>query len=110
MLQTLRWILFSFYLFLNFDVHVTIPKFNPTSCTCPLNKVKTLKPSWLMGKKIIESFTQHLFDDSWTQYFWTYYFQVGMWINSQSIISIPPCCAYPKIFTPWIKVETPMMN
>ncbi len=28
--------------------------------------------------KIIESFTQHLFGDSWTQYFWTYYFQVGM--------------------------------
>jgi hypothetical protein len=27
--------------------------------------------------KIIESFTQHLFGDSWTQYFWTYYFQVG---------------------------------
>jgi hypothetical protein len=28
--------------------------------------------------KIIESFTQHLLGDSWTQYFWTYYFQVGM--------------------------------
>jgi hypothetical protein len=28
--------------------------------------------------KIIESFTQHLFDDSWTQYFWTYYVQVDM--------------------------------
>jgi len=27
--------------------------------------------------KIIESFTQHLPGDSWTQYFWTYYFQVG---------------------------------
>jgi len=26
--------------------------------------------------KIIESFTQHLHGDSWTQYFWTYYFQV----------------------------------
>jgi hypothetical protein len=26
----------------------------------------------------IESFTQHLPSDSWTQYFWTYYFQVGM--------------------------------
>jgi hypothetical protein len=28
--------------------------------------------------KIIESFTQNLLGDSWTQYFWTYYFQVGM--------------------------------
>ncbi len=28
--------------------------------------------------KIIESFTQHLPGDSWTRYFWTYYFQVGM--------------------------------
>ncbi len=28
--------------------------------------------------KIIESFTQHLFSDLWTQNFWTYYFQVGM--------------------------------
>jgi hypothetical protein len=24
--------------------------------------------------KIIESFTQHLPSDSWTRYFWTYYF------------------------------------
>ncbi len=32
--------------------------------------------------KIIENFTQHLFGDSWTQYFWTYCFQVGTWINS----------------------------
>jgi hypothetical protein len=23
--------------------------------------------------KIIENFTQHLFSDSWTWYFWTYY-------------------------------------
>ncbi len=27
--------------------------------------------------KITESFTQHLSSDSWTRYFWTYYFQVG---------------------------------
>ncbi len=60
--------------------------------------------------KIIESFTQHLSDDSWTQYFWAYYFQVGMWINSQSIIVVPPCYAYPKIFTPWINVERSMMD
>jgi hypothetical protein len=29
--------------------------------------------------KIIESFTEHLPDDSWIRYFWTYYFQVGTW-------------------------------
>jgi hypothetical protein len=28
--------------------------------------------------EIIKSFTQHLFSDSWTRYFWTYYFQVGL--------------------------------
>ncbi len=60
--------------------------------------------------KIIESFTQHLPRDSWTRYFWTYYFQVGTWINFQSIVIVPPCCAYLEIFTPWIKVETPMMD
>jgi hypothetical protein len=43
--------------------------------------------------KIIENFIQHLPCDSWTRYFWTYYFQVGMCINSQSIIIVPPCCA-----------------
>ncbi len=28
--------------------------------------------------KVIESFTQHLPGDSWTRYFWTYYFELGM--------------------------------
>jgi hypothetical protein len=51
-----------------------------------------------------------LSNDSWMHYFWTYYFQVGTWINSQSIIVVPPYCAYPKIFSFWIKVETPMMD
>ncbi len=60
--------------------------------------------------KIIENFTQHLPDGSWIWCFWTYYFQVGTWINFQSIIVVPPCCAYPKIFIFWIKVETPMMD
>ncbi len=32
-----------------------------------------------------------------------------MRIMSQSIIVVPPCCAYPKISIPWIKVETPMI-
>jgi hypothetical protein len=60
--------------------------------------------------KIIESFTQQLPNASWIRHFWTYYFQVGTWINSQSIIVVPPCYAYPKIFTPCINVETPMMD
>jgi hypothetical protein len=60
--------------------------------------------------KVIKSFTQNLFNDSWTWYFWTYYFQLGKWMNSQSIIVVPPCCAYPKISIPWIKVETLMIQ
>jgi hypothetical protein len=60
--------------------------------------------------KIIENFIQHLPNDSWNRYFWTYYFQVGTWINSQSIIVVSPCCAYPKIFTIWIKVKTLMVH
>ncbi len=59
---------------------------------------------------IIECFTHLLLDDSWTWHFWTYYFQVGTWIDSQSIIVVSLCCAYPKVFTPWINVETPMMD
>jgi hypothetical protein len=68
----------------------------------------SLHDSW--DNKIIESFTQHLSGDSWTRYFWTYYFQIRMWINFQSTIIVPPCSAYPKIFTRWIKVETLMMD
>jgi hypothetical protein len=44
------------------------------------------------------------------QYFWTYYFQVGTWIKSQSIIVVAPCYAYFKIFFLWIKVKTPMVD
>jgi hypothetical protein len=58
----------------------------------------------------IESFTQHLFNDSWIRYFWTYCFQLGTWFSFKYIIVIPPCYAYPKISTPWIKVETPMIR
>jgi len=60
--------------------------------------------------KVIESFTQHLLKDSWTWYFWTYYFEFSTWLSSQSIIVVPPCCAYPKISTPWIIVETLMIQ
>jgi len=35
--------------------------------------------------KVIENFTQHLPNDSWIRYFWTYYFQFGMWLSSPSI-------------------------
>ncbi len=37
-------------------------------------------------------------------------FQLGTWINFQSIIVVPPCYAYPKISTLWIKVKTPMIQ
>jgi hypothetical protein len=44
----------------------------------PIEPNKSIKAFMTRGKnKIIESFTQHLLSDSWTQYFWTYYFQVG---------------------------------
>jgi len=80
------------------------------SCTCPLNHVKTLKLSWLMGE--IRSLKAspniylmiHGFDT------WTFYFQLGTWINSQSIIVVPPCYAYPKISILWIKIKTPMIQ
>jgi hypothetical protein len=45
----------------------------------PIGPGESIEAFMIQGRnKIIESFTQHLLDDSWTQYFWTYYFQVGM--------------------------------
>jgi hypothetical protein len=77
----------------------------------PIEPSENIEAFMTRGRnKIIESFTQHLSSDSWTWYFLTYYFQVGTWINSQSIIVVAPCCAYPKIFTFWIKVKTPMVD
>jgi hypothetical protein len=49
-------------------------------------------------------------NDSWIWYFWIYYFQLGTWINFQSNIVVPSCCAYLKIFILWITVKTPMMD
>jgi len=44
----------------------------------PIEPSENIKAFMTRGRnKIIESFTQHLSGDSWTQYFWTYYFQVG---------------------------------
>jgi hypothetical protein len=44
----------------------------------PIEPNESIETFMTHGKnKIIESFTQHLFSDSWTLYFWTYYFQVG---------------------------------
>ncbi len=77
----------------------------------PMEPGETIEAFMICGiNKIIEIFTQHLLNDSWTQYFWTYYFQVSTWINFQSIIVVPPCCAYPRIFIIWIKVKTLMMD
>ncbi len=77
----------------------------------PIELGESIKTFMTHGKnKVIESFTQHLFGDSWTWYFWTFYFQLGMWINFQSFIVLPPCCAYPKISTFWIKIKTPMIQ
>jgi hypothetical protein len=77
----------------------------------PIELCENIEAFMTRGRnKVIESFTQHLLSDSWIQYFWTYYFQLGTWINFQSIIVVPPCYAYPKISTLWIKVETPMIQ
>jgi hypothetical protein len=44
----------------------------------PIEPSESIEAFMTRGRnKIIESFTQHLSDDSWTRYFWTYYFQVG---------------------------------
>jgi len=40
----------------------------------PSESIEAFMTHW--KNKIIESFTQHLPSDSWTRYFWTYYFQV----------------------------------
>ncbi len=77
----------------------------------PIEPSESIEAFMTHGKNnIIESFIQHLFSDSWIQYFWTDYFQVGTWINFQLIVVVSPCCAYPKIFTPWINVETSMTD
>jgi hypothetical protein len=44
----------------------------------PIEPSENIEAFMIRGRnKIIESFTQHLPDVSWTRYFWTYYFQVG---------------------------------
>ncbi len=44
----------------------------------PMELNESIETFMIRGKnKIIEIFTQHLLGDSWTWYFWTYYFQVG---------------------------------
>jgi len=41
----------------------------------PIEPGESIEAFMIRGKnKIIESFTQHLPGDSWTRYFWTYYF------------------------------------
>jgi hypothetical protein len=44
----------------------------------PIEPNESIETFMTRGRnKIIENFTQHLSSDSWTRYFWTYYFQVG---------------------------------
>ncbi len=44
----------------------------------PIEPNESIEAFMTRGRnKIIENFTQHLPGDSWTRYFWTYYFQVG---------------------------------
>jgi hypothetical protein len=44
----------------------------------PIEPDESIEAFMTRGRnKTIENFTQHLPSDSWTLYFWTYYFQVG---------------------------------
>ncbi len=53
-----------------------------TAMYMPIEVGENIETFMTRGRnKIIENFTQHLAIDSWIWYFWTYYFQVGMWIN-----------------------------
>ncbi len=84
--------------------------FTPSCMYMCIEQGENVKAFMSHGRdKVIWSFTQHLFSDSWTWYFWTYYFQLGTWFNFQSMV-VPPCCAYKKIFIPWIKVKTPKIQ
>ncbi len=77
----------------------------------PIEPCENIEAFMTRGRNmVIESFTQHLPNDSWIRYFWTYYFQLNTLINSQSITVVPPCYVYPKILILWIKVETPMIQ
>jgi len=50
-----------------------------TAMYMPIELSESIETFMTCGRnKIVESFTQHLPGDSWTRYFWTYYFQVGM--------------------------------
>ncbi len=100
-MKSLNFFLLVFY-FTKFQLHLMEKIKNNGGATCNIGW-----PSHYYVKHW--SFIQHLSNDSWTWYFWTYYFRIGTWINFQSIIVVPPCCAYPKIFTR-INVETPMMD
>jgi hypothetical protein len=45
----------------------------------PIEPNDNIEAFMICGKnKVIENFTQYLFGDSWTWYFLTYYFQLGM--------------------------------
>jgi hypothetical protein len=44
----------------------------------PIEPSESIEAFMTCGRNmIIESFTQYLPGDSWTRYFWTYYFQVS---------------------------------
>jgi hypothetical protein len=44
----------------------------------PIEPCENIETFMTHGRNnVIKSFTQHLPSDSWIQYFWTYYFQLG---------------------------------
>jgi hypothetical protein len=61
------------------EVRRAIPDDLHTVICMPIKLSESIEAFMTCGRnKIVENFTQHLPSDSWTQYFWTYYFQVGM--------------------------------
>ncbi len=71
--------------------------------------MKTLKPSWFMGKTRSLKASPNICSvihglDTFGPII------SNLWINFQSFIVVPPCYAYPKISTLRIKVKTPMIQ
>jgi hypothetical protein len=53
-------------------------------------------------KKVVESFEWHKFNESWTRYFWAYYYQFGMLTHFHYWVFVIEYLTYAIIFIPWI--------
>jgi hypothetical protein len=74
----------------------------------PMNQVKALKPSWLVGETRSLKISHNI-------YLVIHGFDIFGPIISKLVRElihyfVAPCYAYPKIFILWIKVKTPIMD